>query len=134
MEGREEGSGPEPRTWAVPLKEEDDEEEEEVTFLMRSFIFSFIIVAGGGKTSSAAAAEEEEVEAKQTKGDKVSRGDPQIGKVGIGRKWCFVAKASSDGWARVANGQVMGPSNSRVGREIVVRNKFTLTPLISGRI
>jgi hypothetical protein len=47
LAGREEdeegGEGPDPRTWAVPLKVEG---EEEVTFFMKSFILSFIMAAG----------------------------------------------------------------------------------------
>jgi hypothetical protein len=49
----EEGEGPEPRTWEVPLKEEGVPEE--VTFFMKSFILSFIIAAGGGGGASVGA-------------------------------------------------------------------------------
>jgi hypothetical protein len=45
-EDEEDGEGPEPRTWEVPLKVEG---EEEVTFFMRSFILSFIMAADDGE-------------------------------------------------------------------------------------
>jgi hypothetical protein len=41
-EEEEEGEGPEPRTWEVPLKEEGVPDPEEVIFFTKSFILSFI--------------------------------------------------------------------------------------------
>jgi hypothetical protein len=42
-EEEEEGEGPEPRTWEVPLKEDGVPEPEEVIFFMKPFILSFIM-------------------------------------------------------------------------------------------